>query len=162
MTSPPAKAGDASTAQTTTSTRDVLRSLPLKQTGTNDKTTGYAYDALGRSTKVWLADRLTGQTPTYEFTYHVTENQPVVVGTKPLGNNGAQRTSYTLYDRLLRERQTQAPGPDGGRLLTDVFYDERGLKSKDFATYYTDGKPATTFFKPEDASAANHSRSACS
>ncbi|WAP55056.1 polymorphic toxin-type HINT domain-containing protein [Streptomyces sp. S465] len=151
VTSPPAKAGDASTAQTTTTTRDVLRGLPLKQTDTNDKTTSYAYDALGRSTKVWLADRLTGQTPTYEFTYHVGENQPVAVGTKTLGNNGAQRTSYTLYDGLLRERQTQAPGPDGGRLLTDVFYDERGLKSKDFATYYTDGKPATALFKPEDA-----------
>ncbi|GAA1068234.1 RHS repeat-associated core domain-containing protein [Streptomyces asiaticus] len=150
-TSPPAKSGDASTAQTTTTTRDALRGLPLKQSDTNEKTTSYAYDALGRSTKVWLADRLTSQTPTYEFTYHVTENQPVVVGTKTLGNNGAQRTSYTLYDGLLRERQTQAPGPKGGRLLTDVFYDERGLKSKDFATYYTDGKPATTLFKPEDA-----------
>ncbi|GHJ29711.1 hypothetical protein TPA0910_41440 [Streptomyces hygroscopicus subsp. sporocinereus] len=151
VTSPPAKAGDASTAQTTTTTRDVLRGLPLKQTDTNDKTTSYAYDALGRSTKVWLADRLTGQTPTYEFTYHVGENQPVAVGTKTLGNNGAQRTSYTLYDGLLRERQTQAPGPKSGRLLTDIFYDERGLKSKDFATYYADGKPATTLFKPEDA-----------
>ncbi|GDY39592.1 hypothetical protein SANT12839_004740 [Streptomyces antimycoticus] len=151
VTSPPAKAGDASTAQTTTTTRDALRGLPLKQTDTNDKTTSYAYDALGRSTKVWLADRLTGQTPTYEFTYTVTENRPVAVGAKTLGNNGAQRTSYTLYDGLLRERQAQAPGPDGGRLLTDVFYDERSLKSKDFATYYADGKPTTTLFKPEDA-----------
>ncbi|MEU7244916.1 polymorphic toxin-type HINT domain-containing protein [Streptomyces sparsogenes] len=151
VTSPPAKPGDASTAQTTTTTRDVLRGLPLTQTDTNGKVTSYAYDALGRSTKVWLADRLTGQTPSYEFTYTVTDNQPVAVGTKTLGNRGVQRTSYTLYDGLLRERQTQAPGPGGGRLLTDVFYDERGLKVKDFATYYTDGKPATTLFKPEDA-----------
>nr|WP_233361622.1 polymorphic toxin-type HINT domain-containing protein [Streptomyces sp. GMR22] len=151
VTSPPAKTGDASTAQTTTTTRDVLRGLPLTQTDTNDKVTNYAYDALGRSTKVWLADRLTGQTPTYEFTYTVTDRQPVAVGTKTLGNNGTQQTSYTLYDGLLRERQTQAPGPDGGRLLTDVFYDERGLKAKDFATYYADGKPSGTLFKPEDA-----------
>ncbi|KAK1183177.1 polymorphic toxin-type HINT domain-containing protein [Streptomyces sp. NBS 14/10] len=151
VTSPPAKPGDASTTQTTTTTRDVLRGLPLTETDTNGKVTNYAYDALGRSTKVWLADRLTGQTPTYEFTYTVTDDQPVAVGTKTLGNRGVQSTSYTLYDGLLRERQTQAPGPGGGRLLTDVFYDERGLKAKDFATYYTDGKPTTTLFKPADA-----------
>ncbi|MGO4428486.1 hypothetical protein AB4Z54_59620, partial [Streptomyces sp. MCAF7] len=135
VTSPPAKSGDTSTAQTTTTTRDVLRGLPLTETDTNGKVTNYAYDALGRSTKVWLTDRLTGQTPTYEFTYTVTDNQPVAVGTKTLGNRGIQSTSYTLYDGLLRERQTQAPGPGGGRLLTDVFYDERGLRAEDFATY---------------------------
>ncbi|MER5972988.1 polymorphic toxin-type HINT domain-containing protein [Streptomyces sp. NPDC002055] len=151
VTSPPAKSGDGATAQTTTTTRDVRRGLPLTQTDTNGKVTHYAYDALGRSTKVWLADRLTGQTPTYEFTYAVTDRQPVAVGTKTLGNNGTQQTSYTLYDGLLRERQTQAPGPGGGRLLTDAFYDERGLKKKDFAAYYADGKPSGTLFKPEDA-----------
>ncbi|WP_432015299.1 putative toxin [Streptomyces cucumeris] len=151
VTSPPAKSGDTTTAQTTTTTRDALRGLPLTQTDTNGKVTAYAYDALGRSTKVWLSDRLTGQTPTYEFTYTVNDRQPVAVGTKTLGNNGAQHTSYTLYDGLLRERQTQAPGPGGGRLLTDVFYDERGLKAKDFATYYADGKPSGTLFTPDDA-----------
>ncbi|WP_107501039.1 RHS repeat-associated core domain-containing protein, partial [Streptomyces thermovulgaris] len=151
VTTPPAKAGDATTAQTTTTIQDIFRGLPQKQIDTNNNAVDFAYDALGRSTKVWLADRLTSQTPTYQFTYTVTDGQPVAVGTKTLGNNGVQRTSYILYDGFLRPRQTQDPGPDGGRLLTDTFYDERGLKAKEFATYYTTGAPSTTLFKPEDA-----------
>ncbi|WP_455771577.1 polymorphic toxin-type HINT domain-containing protein [Streptomyces misionensis] len=151
VTTPPAKAGDATTAQTTTTTQDILRGLPQAQTDTNNNTTNFAYDALGRSTKVWLADTLTGQTPNYQFTYTVNDNQPVAVGTKTLGNRSVQRTSYTLYDGFLRPRQTQDPGPDGGRLLTDTFYDERGLVSQQFATYYANGAPSTGLLKPADA-----------
>lgn len=151
VTSPPATPGDSSSAQTTKTTRDLLRGLTLSQTDTNGKVTNFAYDALGRSTKVWLADRLTGQTPTYEYTYTVTDGQPIAVGTKTIGNNGARRTSYTLYDGFLRPRQTQDPGPGGGSLLADTFYDERGLVAKEFVTYYTDDKPSTGLFKPENA-----------
>ncbi|WP_423836167.1 RHS repeat-associated core domain-containing protein [Streptomyces cathayae] len=151
VTTPPAKAGSTATAQTTTTIPDILRGLPQKQTDTNDNVVDFAYDALGRSTKVWLADRPTSQTPTYQFTYTVTDNQPVAVGTRTLGNNAAQRTSYTLYDGFLRPRQTQDPGPDGGRLLADTFYDERGLTAREFATYYTTGTPSTILSKPDDA-----------
>ncbi len=73
------------------------------------------------------------------------------MGTKTLGNRSVQRTSYTLYDGFLRPRQTQDPGPDGGRLLTDTFYDERGLVSQQFATYYANGAPSTGLLKPADA-----------
>ncbi|MFI1399558.1 polymorphic toxin-type HINT domain-containing protein [Streptomyces sp. NPDC020681] len=151
VTTPPATTGDAATAQSTTVTRDTLRGLPLTQTDTNGKVTQHAYDALGRSTKVWLPDRLVSLTPHYEFTYTVIDGQPIAVGTKTLGNNGAQRTSYTLYDGFLRPRQTQDPGPTGGRLLTDTFYDERGLTAKEFAPYYATTKPSTTLVKPQDA-----------
>ncbi|MFI9630867.1 RHS repeat domain-containing protein [Streptomyces sp. NPDC052042] len=150
VTTPPATTGNAATAQTTTTIQDILRGLPQKQTDTNNNATDFAYDALGRATKVWLADRLTSQTPTYQFTYTITDDQPVAVGTRTLDNNGAQRTSYTLYDGFLRTRQTQDPGPDGGRLLADTFYDERGLTEKEFATYYADGAPSTTLIKPDD------------
>ncbi|PWJ02465.1 sugar-binding protein [Streptomyces sp. NWU49] len=150
-TTPPATPGDASTAQTSTTTHEIRRGLPLTQTDTNNKVTNFAYDALGRSTKVWLADRLIGQTPTYEFTYTTTENQPVAVATKTLGNNGVQSTAYVLYDGFLRPRQTQDPGPDGGRLLTDTFYGERGQLAKEFATYYAEGTPSTRLFLPENA-----------
>lgn len=62
-TTPPATPGVASSAQTSTTTHEVLRGLPLTQTDTNGKVTNFAYDALGRSSKVWLADRRTDQTP---------------------------------------------------------------------------------------------------
>ncbi|MFJ3134468.1 RHS repeat-associated core domain-containing protein [Streptomyces sp. NPDC086843] len=150
-TTPPATPGDASSAQTSTTTHEVLRGLPLTQTDTNGKITNFAYDALGRSSKVWLADRRTDQTPTYEFTYTITENNPVVVGTKTIGNKGVQSTSYVLYDGFLRPRQTQDPGPDGGALLTDTFYDERGLVTYELATYYIVDEPSTELFLPDDA-----------
>ncbi|WP_406174309.1 RHS repeat-associated core domain-containing protein [Streptomyces sp. NBC_00996] len=144
---PPAVAGDSSTAQTTTDELEPLRGQVVKKADTNGKTTVFAFDALGRS----AADRQTSQTPTYEFTYLVSEGKPVAVGTKTLDNNGGQITSYTLYDGFLRPRQAQAPGPDGGRILTDTFYDERGLTAKTFAAYYATGQPSTALFKPEDA-----------
>ncbi|MFD7101401.1 RHS repeat-associated core domain-containing protein [Streptomyces celluloflavus] len=150
-TSPPAVRTNPTSVQTTTSQLDPMSGHVLKETDTNGKETQFAYDALGRSTKVWLADRKASSTPTYEFAYTVTEGKPVVVATKLLDNNGGQVTSYKLYDGFLRERQSQAPGPDGGRLVSDVFYDERGLIAKTFADYYVDGKPVTELFKPADA-----------
>ncbi|WP_319345026.1 polymorphic toxin-type HINT domain-containing protein [Streptomyces sp. NY05-11A] len=152
VTTPPATPGDSTTAQTSTTAYDPLRGQPLTETDTNGKVVTTAYDPLGRTAKVWQADRTTSQTPSFEFTYTITENKPVVVATKTIGNNGAQDTAYAFYDGFLRARQTQAPGPKGGTLLADTFYDERGLTAKEFATYYTDTTaPSTTLFKPADA-----------
>ncbi|UWM48304.1 sugar-binding protein [Streptomyces carpaticus] len=151
-TTPPAVAGDATTAQRRITRLDGLRGLPERLTDTNGNTTTYTHDALGRMTAVWLPDRSTGQLPSLAYTYRIAEDQPVAVGTRTIGNRGLQDTSYVLYDGFLRERQTQAPGPDGGRLLTDIFYDERGLTAKTFATYYTTGAPAQELFLPADES----------
>ncbi|WFB07933.1 sugar-binding protein [Streptomyces sp. LX-29] len=152
VTTPPAKRGDKSTEQTTTTELETLRGMPTAEVDTNGKRTEFAYDALGRSTKVWLADRRSTQLPSYEFGYTVKEGQPVAVRTLTLDTGGSgQVASYTLYDGLLRQRQTQTPGPGGGRILTDTFYDERGLTSRRFAAYYTAGTPGELLFKPEDA-----------
>ncbi|MGW2558356.1 polymorphic toxin-type HINT domain-containing protein [Streptomyces sp. NPDC001514] len=150
-TTPPAKSGDATTALVSSATHDPLRGGTLTQTDANGKITTFTYDALGRSSKVWLPDRATTLTPSYEFDYLVSEGQPVAVATKALGVNGSQVTAYSIYDGFLRQRQTQKPGPDGGRLLSDVFYDERGLAAKSFETYYATGAPSRTLFKPADA-----------
>ncbi|WP_307847506.1 RHS repeat-associated core domain-containing protein [Streptomyces sp. F63] len=88
----------------------------------------------------------TGQEPTQDSI-----PERFTVATRLLDNNGGQITSYKIYDGFLRERQSQAPGPDGGRLISDVFYDERGLPAKTFDTYYAEGPPATELFKPVDA-----------
>ncbi|WKX73552.1 polymorphic toxin-type HINT domain-containing protein [Streptomyces sp. XD-27] len=152
VTTPPAKKGDTATAQTTTTELEPLRGRPKAQADTNGKRTEFAYDALGRSTKVWLANRRIDQLPTYEFSYLVEEGKPVAVGTRTLDEQGdGQIESFTLYDGFLRRRQTQAPGPDGGRLLTDTFYDGRGLTAKTFATYYAETKPSRLLFEPENA-----------
>ncbi|MGW0534971.1 polymorphic toxin-type HINT domain-containing protein [Streptomyces sp. NPDC003032] len=150
-TSPPAKAADPASAQTTVTELEPLRGQPMTRVDTNNKRIAMTYDALGRSAKVWLADRKTSQTPTYEFAYLMEENKPVAVRVQTLNNEGGQVASYTIYDGFLRERQTQAPGPDGGRILTDTFYDERGLPAKAFAPYYALKPAERELFKPDNA-----------
>ncbi|MFB8085071.1 DUF5615 family PIN-like protein [Streptomyces sp. NPDC055992] len=151
VTTPPAKASDATTAQTTTTDLDPLRGLVTKQTDTNNNITEYAHDALGRTTKVWAADRRNTQIPTKQFVYTIAEDKPVAVATKSLNNTGGQITSYELFDGFLRSRQTQEPGPDGGAIITDTFYDERGLATRTYEPYYVTNAPSTELFKPNDA-----------
>ncbi|MFF4831684.1 RHS repeat-associated core domain-containing protein [Streptomyces sp. NPDC001315] len=153
VTTPPAKAGDSTTAQSSTTTLDPVRGVPTAVVDTNSKRTDLTYDALGRSLKVWLPNRskANSQTPNYEFTYTVAENKAVAVGTKTLNNDGSQETAYDLYDGFLRPTQTQDPGPDGGRLLTDTFYDDRGLTAKTFASYYNTSPPSTVPLVLDDA-----------
>ncbi|MGY5135680.1 RHS repeat domain-containing protein, partial [Streptomyces nigrescens] len=153
-TTPPADPKDTTTAQTTTTELDPLRGQPAATVDTNGKRTTLKYDALGRSLKVWLPDRArtTVQLPNYEFDYYVEDGKPATVATRTLNPAGAsQAVSYTLYDGYLRPRQTQAPGPDAGWLISDTFYDERGLAAKTFAPYYVARKPERELFKPADA-----------
>ncbi|MFJ6459760.1 polymorphic toxin-type HINT domain-containing protein [Streptomyces sp. NPDC091387] len=151
VTTPPAQASDATTAQVSTTSIDPARGLVAKQTDTNNNVTEYAYDALGRTTKVWAADRRNSQTPTKEFVYTIDEGKPVAVASKSLNNTGGQITSYELFDGFLRSRQTQGPGPDSGSIITDTFYDERGLATRTFAPYYITDAPSIQLFKPNDA-----------
>lgn len=153
VTGPPATPGVATTAQSTTTTYDTARGLPITVLDTNNKRTDTTYDALGRNLKVWLPNRsqANNETPNYEFAYTITDGKPVAVASKTVKNDGGQRTSYTLYDGFLRVRQGQAPGPNGGRLVSDTFYDERGLTSKAFAPYYNTAAPSTELLKLDDA-----------
>jgi RHS repeat-associated protein len=154
VTTPPAKAGTASSAQVTTTTYDSLRGLPATVLDTNNKRTDTTYDALGRSQKIWLPNRskANNETPNYQFTYHIDGSDPVAVGTRTLKNDGTQQTSYQLLDGFLRERQTQAPGPNGHRLVSDILYDERGLIAKEFAPYYNNqSAPSPVLLLPNDA-----------
>ncbi|MDT0347741.1 RHS repeat domain-containing protein [Streptomyces litchfieldiae] len=150
-TTPPADPDTPSTSLTEITALDPVRGVPTRITDTNSKVTVLSYDALGRSEKIWLADRRTSMLPSYQFTYRIEENEPVVVSTRTLDNTGNnQLASYTVYDGFLRERQTQEPGPDGGRLVADAFYDERGLLARTFAPYYALGAPTQELFQPNE------------
>ncbi|MEU4352685.1 HYD1 signature containing ADP-ribosyltransferase family protein [Streptomyces sp. NPDC023838] len=153
VTGPPATAGDAATAQTTTSYLDSLRGLSYISTDANNLRTDVEYDALGRPLKVWKPNRskLNNQSPNLQFRYTSAENTIQSVATLTLNNDGSSDTSYTLYDGLGRVRQTQAPGPDGGRILTDTFYDERGQVRLSYAPYHNTAAPSGTLFTVVDA-----------
>nr|WP_234340660.1 RHS repeat-associated core domain-containing protein [Streptomyces sp. NRRL F-5630] len=151
-TSPPAKAGDAATSLTTTQTLDPLRGLPVTSTDANGVDQYTEYDALGRTTKMWVPGRHRTDRPDYAYTYEIAEGKPTAVSEVTLNNKGGPtRPNYTLYDGLLRPRQTQSPGPEGGMIVADTFYDERGLVEKSFNSYYTTGGPSSSLFLPNDA-----------
>lgn len=116
----------------TTTVLDFATGAALKVTDPNNKVTESEYDSLGRIVKLWLPNRskLLGKTPNYVYDYHVTSDESTMswVSTGTLKNDGSgYNTTYEFYDSLLRSRQTQAPTPQGGRLITLTLYDARGL-----------------------------------
>jgi RHS repeat-associated protein len=126
-----AEATNALTESTTT-TYDPLRGIPLTVTDPNGVVTTMHYDGLGRLTDVWEYSRPTTDPASLIYTYDVPadRNAPVVVTTEKLNDESGYVTSTTLYDALLRVRQTQDPTPQGGILVTDDFYDSRGWEWK--------------------------------
>ncbi|MEJ3746327.1 RHS repeat-associated core domain-containing protein [Actinomycetes bacterium KLBMP 9797] len=112
----------------------------------NGYRTDLTYDPLGQLAAVWLPDRskADGATANEKYTYLVRTNAPNVVTTESVRDDGGYDAEYELFDGRLRPRQTQQPAPDGGRILTDTFYDSRGLVSKTNAVYWNDGTAGTT------------------
>ncbi|CAM5515640.1 hypothetical protein STENM223S_03188 [Streptomyces tendae] len=130
---------------TVTSVLEPLRGQATKVTDANNKVTTTAYDALGRARKVWLPTRSATtypESPNYEFNYLVRNNGPIVTTTKTLTHDAKFLTSYAFADGLLRPFQEQQLSPDrSGRLVTETFYDTRGLVWRSSGVYYTEGAP---------------------
>ncbi|MBV6702720.1 toxin C-terminal domain-containing protein [Kitasatospora aureofaciens] len=155
VTSPPATAGDSTTTQITTTDFDLGRGLAADSLDANNRRTDLLYDALGRALKIWLPNRskASGQTPNHQFGYSAADGQITSVASMTLNADGSQDTAYTLYDGFGRVRQTQAPGDNGGRILSDTFYNERGQSALVYASYYATGAPAKDLFKVDDTTA---------
>ncbi|MFJ3822033.1 HNH/endonuclease VII fold putative polymorphic toxin [Streptomyces nodosus] len=121
--------------QKTTTFIDPARGVPLRVYDLNTKLTETSYDALGRSTAVWLPNRsrTAPQSANYKFDYHLDDKNPSWVSTSTIRGNDVYNTSYAFYDSLLRPLQTQSPSANGGRLLTDTRYDSRGLAYQTYA-----------------------------
>ncbi|WP_405795683.1 polymorphic toxin-type HINT domain-containing protein [Streptomyces sp. NBC_01506] len=130
---------------TTTTVMEPLRGRPTQVTDANNKVTTTAYDALGRVTKVWIPTRSAAtypDSPNHVYDYLVRRDGPIVTTTKSLTHDAQYQTSYTFSDGLLRPVQTQDLSPDrSGRLVSEMFYDTRGLVWRDSGVYYADGPP---------------------
>ncbi|MCY9785219.1 hypothetical protein KIK06_15145 [Nocardiopsis sp. EMB25] len=124
------------------------RSQVIAETDADGNTTELAYDPLGRLTDVWLADRKRelGFTPSLRFEYQVAKDTPTTVTTHALNADGDYTTSYKILDGFLRQRQTQAPAPGGGRVVTDTFYDSRGNTVTERDPYYNAEVPSSALF----------------
>jgi RHS repeat-associated protein len=116
---------------TSTVYTDKARGLPVKTVDANNRVTETTYDALGRITAAWgpgWSKTSNPNLPTVAYDYTVSNSEPSSVTTFAITPNTTQRTdSVVLYDSLLREVQAQAPTAQGGRLITGIEYDTRGL-----------------------------------
>ncbi|WP_309505050.1 polymorphic toxin-type HINT domain-containing protein [Streptomyces sp. KM273126] len=127
---------------------------PVAQVDPNGKRTDLAYDGLGRLTSVWLPDRpkASDLTPSVKYAYGIRQDDPNYVHTQKIEKGGTSYGSeYTLYDGLLRPRQIQTEGADGGRLIADTYYDGSGRTVRTNDTYHASGAPSSTLFDPVGA-----------
>ncbi|WP_236743381.1 MULTISPECIES: RHS repeat-associated core domain-containing protein [Nocardiopsis] len=136
---------------TTTTRVDPARGLPVSETDANSRTMHMAYDPLGRLTSVWLPGRdPETETPTSKFEYRIRQDAPTSIVTHSLRNPTEYTTSYEIFDAFLRPRQTQSPGVNGGRLITDTFHDTRGQIVKEREAYHNTEDPSDTLFVVAD------------
>lgn len=127
----------------TTTTLAPAWGQPTRVVDANASTTDLAYDALGRIRKVWLPGNPMAtrpNDPSIEHSYLVRNNAPTAITTRTATHINSQvkeyRTSIALLDGLLRARQTQEQAPGGGRVITDVIHDSRGLVEWTSNRYY--------------------------
>ncbi|MFY1583558.1 HNH/endonuclease VII fold putative polymorphic toxin [Micromonospora sp. WMMD734] len=107
----------------------------------NLKRTDLTYDAHGRLTKVWLPNRPKANnpnSPSSEFSYTLRNANGVnAVTTRALNPDGNYVSTFSLYDGLLRERQTQTAAKAGsGTILTEKTYDAAGRVSTTTDQHY--------------------------
>lgn len=136
------------TTLVTTTTFDPLRGLETKTTDPGGYATSAQYDALGRTTAVFKPGITAAET---KYSYNVSNTAPSTVTTQTLNNDGSTyRTSITLYDAMLRQRETQTATEDGGRDVVDTVYNTLGLASKTTSPYYDSAAPSSTLVQAQD------------
>ncbi|MFI0722824.1 RHS repeat domain-containing protein, partial [Streptomyces sp. NPDC021224] len=142
--------------QTASTTVDPARGVALTTTDANGLTTTAQYDALGRTTAVWRHNRPTSDPADALFTYTLSKNSPSGVTAKALNDSSGYITSIDLYDSLGRERQSQSPTPQGGRMVTESVYDSHGwVRKKNSAWWDKDHLPALGFASAQDSEIPN-------
>ncbi|SEG20134.1 RHS repeat-associated core domain-containing protein [Nonomuraea solani] len=137
---------------TVTTTLDPAWGTAVQVEDANELITSLTYDALGRLTEVYKPGRTeaAGDSPHLRYDYGISRNRPNWIRTTTLRANGNSVAGYELFDGFSRPRQTQAPSPSEGRILTDTLYDSRGLVSVTRAAYHEDTTgPGTTLFQPD-------------
>ncbi|MFF0561700.1 RHS repeat-associated core domain-containing protein [Streptomyces sp. NPDC004266] len=133
---------------------DPARGSVTQTLDANLKRTESTYDALGRITATWAPNRSKsgGDTPTATFGYGINQTKdPSWTSVSTLKADGqSYTTSYSLFDSLLRPLQTQTPAPNGGRILTDTRYNDRGLAYETYAGVFdSTTAPDSTYHRAE-------------
>lgn len=132
-------------SHTTTTGYDALRELPVSKTDAAGYVTTEQYDALGRLTAVYKPGEASPNPPNVKYTYTVSNSAPSVVDTYTLNDDSTYRVSEVLYDSLLRSREVQNQTVDGGREISDTYYNTDGWQSETTDPYYNSSAVSTTY-----------------
>jgi RHS repeat-associated protein len=93
----------------------------------NGNRTEATFDALGRTAAVWQPGRSRSASANAVFSYVMRQDGVISTKAQTLNAAGKYVISYTLYDSLLRQRQTQGDSPTAGsRIVTETRYDTAG------------------------------------
>ncbi|WP_436497276.1 RHS repeat-associated core domain-containing protein [Actinokineospora sp. HUAS TT18] len=142
-------------------TEQDTRDLTVAQVDANGKRTDIETDPIGRYRKVWQPGRRKGiDGPNVEYQYAVNTTKASVVSTLRLAPDGSYVTSHVLYDGLIRQRQSQAPSPAGGRVVTDTVYDSRNHAVKANAAYWNTAPAGTELVVAADSAVPSQTRTA--
>ncbi|MFE7570848.1 RHS repeat-associated core domain-containing protein [Streptomyces sp. NPDC057539] len=115
---------------TSTTEVDPAWGTATKTTDANSNITEWSFDALGRLRSVWKPDRshALDDAASIVYAYSINNDKETWVRTDALKADGkTYNSSYEIFDSLLRSRQKQAPAPNGGRVISETVYDDRGL-----------------------------------
>lgn len=115
---------------TSTTEVDPAWGAATKTTDANGNITEWSFDALGRLRAVWKPDRshALGDAASIIYAYSINNDKATWVRTDALKADGkTYNSSYEIFDSLLRSRQKQTPAPNGGRVISETLYDDRGL-----------------------------------
>ncbi|MGW4876465.1 RHS repeat-associated core domain-containing protein [Streptomyces sp. NPDC004262] len=134
----------------TTTTLDPARGLDLKTTDAAGYSTTSTYDPLGRLTQVWSPGFPTDNNPNVKYSYNLSPSVASTVTTQTLTDKNAYVTSISIYDAMLRPRETQTATVDGGRTITDTVYDSHGWAVSSSDPYYNSGAPTGTLVDAPD------------
>ncbi|MDW5328921.1 RHS repeat-associated core domain-containing protein [Plantactinospora sp. KLBMP9567] len=135
---------------TTTEDLSPARGVPTRTTDENGKVTDLRYDGLGQLTAVWLPNRPKASneaSPSIRYAYRIRNSGGVsAVTAETMNAEGNYLTTNTLYDGLLRERQTQrAADSGGGTVVTERVYDAAGRIAYTVANHHDPNRtPGTT------------------
>jgi RHS repeat-associated protein len=131
---------------TTSTTYDPVRNLAISLTDPAGYATSTKYDAIGRLISVQKPG-INGVSLKYSYT--VANDKPSVVDSYALNYDGSYRVSETLYDSLLRARETQTQTPDNGRLISDTIYNTDGWVSQTSSPYFNSDPVSTTYVQAQ-------------
>ncbi|MEW1694926.1 RHS repeat-associated core domain-containing protein [Streptomyces sp. NPDC091278] len=137
---------------------DPARGSVTQTLDANLKRAESTYDSLGRITATWAPNRSKagGDTATATFGYGIKQlKDPSWTSVSTLKADGqTYAITYSLFDSLLRPLQVQTPAPNGGRVITENRYDDRGLAHETFADIFDSVKaPSDEFTRAENGGA---------